>query len=85
MSLITQSVTIGATPTRIVHAAGGPINLIIHSDSNTDVYLGGSDVTLTTGYHMRKDDTLQFNLFPGNTLYGIASTSAPIILMEQQL
>lgn len=85
MSLTTQLVTIGTAVTRICHATGGPLQLMIHSDSNTDVYLGGSDVTTSTGFHMRKEETLQFNLMPGNTLYGISTAPSPIILMEQQL
>jgi hypothetical protein len=85
MALVTQLVTIGTAVTRICHATSGPLHLMIHSDSNTEVWLGGVDVTTSTGFHTRKEDTLQFNLMPGNTLYGIAATPAPIILMEQQL
>lgn len=83
--LTSSSKVVGVTATRIAGAGGSPLHLNIHSDSNTEVYIGGSDVTITTGYHLRKEDTLKIDLFPSDVLYAVAAIPTTIIVMEQQL
>ena len=83
--LRSASYTVGITATHIITAGSSPLLLNIHSDSNTDVFLGGEDVTLTTGYHMRKEDTLSMTLHSGGILYAISSVPTTLIVMSQQL
>lgn len=83
--LRSNSFTVGITPTLIITAESSPVLLNIHSDSNIDVFLGGSDVTLTTGYHMRKEDVLNMSLHSGGSLYAISAVPTSIIVMSQQL
>jgi len=83
--LTSSSKPVGVTATRIAGAAGSPLHLNLHSDSNTEVYIGGSDVTVTSGYHLRKEDTLQVDLYPGEVLYAVSSAPTTLIVMEQQL
>lgn len=83
--LFSNHVSVGTAATLIAEATSGVLDLQIHSDSNSDIYLGGSAVSTTNGFHMRKEETLQMMLYPTNKLYAICSVESQIIVMGQQL
>jgi hypothetical protein len=62
------------------HYAGNPYRLIIHNNDNTDaVYIGGSDVTTTTGLMMDKGEMLQLTVTPTDLLYAVSSKAGHVM------
>jgi len=66
--------TVGtATPVQIDGNSVHSMYLTIHNNDNTKaLYLGGSDVTVANGLRLLKEQTLQFTLFPGESLWAIS-------------
>lgn len=53
---------------------------IVHSISNTTVYLGASDVTSSTGFIFEKDDgALSLTIPAGEKLYAIVGTGTEVV------
>ena len=67
-------VTVNATATLVVPADIETRTVYLHNASGGSIYLGGSDVTAATGYHLQNNAYASF-VVPGNeTIYGIVST-----------
>lgn len=67
-------VTVNTTATLVVPADIETRDVYLHNASGGSIYLGGSDVTTATGYHLQNNAYGEFRI-PGNeTLYGIVST-----------
>lgn len=59
--------------------------LTVHNNDNTKVmYLGGSAVTTTTGLQLLKEETIQVDLAPGESLYAISSAGDHVISWLRQ-
>lgn len=53
---------------------------VVHSISNTTVYLGASDVTSSTGFIFEKDDgVLSLTIPAGEKLYAIVATGTEVV------
>ncbi len=84
--LSSRAVSVGTAVVRVAEAAGSPLLINFHNESGHDIYLGGSDVTPTTGFHLDQHEHLQMSLYPGNEIYACtASNVASLICLEQQL
>lgn len=83
MPITSYSLAVGTAATRLVQAAGNPMQLSIHADANQDIWLGGSAVTSATGFPVRKNETLIFNLYASNILYAVSAAPATVTIMEQ--
>lgn len=84
--LESRSVTVGTAVTRVAEAAGGPLMMNLHNESGQAVYIGGTAVTTSTGFHLDQHEHLQITIYPGNELYACtASNTASLICLEQQL
>lgn len=59
----------------LINAAGGnPYRLHIHNiDQTTSVFLGGSDVSTTTGFQVDKGAILALTVSPADRLYAIST------------
>jgi hypothetical protein len=85
MAFISGRTTVGTAATVIDgvltgHDAGNPYRLFIHNNDNTDsVYLGGSDVTTTTGLMVDKGVMIQLTVSPTDLLYAVSSKAGHII------
>jgi len=78
-------VTIGTTPTLIDGLEVNPFRLHIHNHDNTDaVYLGASDVTITTGLKLVKEDSIELIINPLEALYAVATKTGHIISYLKQ-
>lgn len=75
MGLTSGVVSVGTAVTLIDGtASSNPIHLHIHNNDNTDaVFIGGSNVSTTTGMTLVKLDSLDLILRPGNTVYAIST------------
>ena len=62
------------------HYGGNPYRLIIHNNDNTDaVYLGGADVTPSTGLMMDKGEMIQLTVSPTDLLYAVSTKTGHVM------
>lgn len=67
-------VAVGLTPTYIDGTDIQPMTIIVHNDdSNSDIWLGGSDVAVNGGLLLNKLENIALDLRPGNYLYAVAT------------
>lgn len=84
--LTSRAVSVGTAVTRVVEAAGGPLLIELHNEGGHAVYVGGSDVTASTGFHIDQHEHLHLTIYPGNELYACtAANTSSLICLEQQL
>ena len=77
--------TIGTAATLIDGLEVNPFRLHIHNHDNTDsVYLGASDVTITTGLKLVKEDSIELIINPLEALYAVATKTGHIISYLKQ-
>lgn len=76
MPLTSGQTTVGTVAVQIDGASHNPSFLHIHNDDNTkSVYLGGSNVGTADGLNLQKLDSIEINLFPGNSIYAISTSN----------
>ena len=86
MPLTTSQVTVTTSPTLLVAGETNPVLVHLHlHDNTTNVYLGNSDVTTSTGLRLIKQDSFEINLAPGNSLYAIITTSTATVSVIKQV
>lgn len=75
MALTSGVVSVGTAATLIDGtASSNPIHLHIHNNDNSDaLFIGGPDVTTTTGMTLVKLDSIDLILRPGNTVYAVST------------
>ena len=72
--------SVTTTATLLVAASTVNRNIVIHSASTTDVYLGASTVSTSTGFLFEKDDAyLAVTVPAGETLYAIVATGTETV------
>lgn len=77
------SVGLTATPIDGVH--NQPSRITIHNNDNaTNVYLGGENVTITSGLLLLKEQSYQFVLNPLEQLYAVSDKAGHIISWMRQ-
>ena len=77
------SVGLTATPIDGVH--NQPSRITIHNNDNTtNVYLGGPNVTITSGLLLLKEQSYQFTLNPLEQLYAVSDKTGHIISWMRQ-
>jgi len=80
-------VTVGtATPVQIDGNSVQWTRLTVHNNDNTKVlYLGGSAVSTTNGLKLLKEETVQVDLAPGESLFAISASAHVISFLRQTL
>jgi len=65
----------------LLNAAGGnPYRLYIHNNDNTDaMYLGGENVTTTTGLMVDKGVMLTLTVSPADRLYAVSTKAGHVM------
>ena len=76
MAVISANYTVTTTPT-LVFMGNGATNVYLHSSSGT-CFLGGSDVTPSTGYQMDSGDKLVLSTHE-SAVYACTSTGTTIV------
>ena len=69
----TSAVTVAATATLLIDADNQNRTCYLHSGTGS-VYVGGSDVTASTGIHLPNGTTMQLTVPQGETIYGITAS-----------
>ena len=73
-------VSVGTVATAIDGVSTNPSRITISNVDNTDaVYLGGTAVTITTGFGLQKLEMIQFDLAPLEQLYAVAGKTGHTI------
>jgi hypothetical protein len=87
MSLTSGVITTNASSAVLIKKAGSnPIKLNLHNSSGGVIYLGGSNVSSSNGYHLNNTENLDLTLLSGNSLYGLSgSGSRDIAWFEQDI
>jgi len=87
MSLTSGVITTNASSAVLIKKAGSnPIKLNLHNSSGGVIYLGGSNVSSSNGYHISNAENLDLTLLSGNSLYGLSgSGSRDIAWFEQDI
>jgi hypothetical protein len=85
MAFYSGHTPIGTAPTVIDgvlldHYGGNPYRLIIHNNDNHDaMYIGGSNVTVSTGLMMDKGEMLQLTVSPTDLLYAVSTKTGHVM------
>ena len=87
MSLTSGVITTNASSAVLIKKAGSnPIKLNLHNSSGGVIYVGGSNVSSSNGYHLSNNEGLDLTLLSGNSLYGLSgSGSRDIAWFEQDI
>ena len=79
MAVKASRVNVGATATALSATddsrAGEAV--VVRNRGSAAVYLGGSDVTSSTGFQLDAGDTLAVDVTYGETLYAVAADAGP--------
>jgi len=69
-------VAVGTAATEIPETCVMPFSIQLHNDDSTDeVFIGGPDVTTTTGMQLNKLENLRLDLNPLDRVYAVSSKS----------
>jgi len=75
-------ITIATTPTLIIEKDDLNRTIYIHNAGGAKIYVGGSDVTTSNGFHIGNGESQEFFLREKERLYGcVASGTNEIILL----
>ena len=77
--MIASTITVTTNPTLLVAATANATRTIYIEPVGTDIHVGGSAVTTTTGLVTKKNEISTYLLPPKNALYGITSTGTVTI------
>ncbi len=81
--MIASIVTVTTSPTLLVAETANATRIIYLEPVGTDIHIGGSAVTTTTGLVTKKDVISTISLPPQNVLYGITSSGTVNIRVMQ--
>ena len=73
------AVTVATTATVVVSADNKNRDVYIHNSGGSKIYLGGSDVTTTNGYHLANTESAAFFLPLGETIYGVVAAGTNVV------
>ncbi len=86
MAISTGAISVGTTATIIDGTYNSNFQLIVHNNDNTDaVYLGGADVTISTGLKLDKGQFLQLNMNPLDSVYAVSGKTGHTISFMKQV
>lgn len=78
--------TVGITPTLIDGTFNSNFRLVIHNTDNTSkLYIGDSNVTISTGFELDAHGMIQFEMNPSEELYAVSEKEGHIITWLKQV
>lgn len=72
------AVTVTTSPTLLIAADNQNRVCVLHSGTGS-IYIGGADVTSSTGIHLSNGTTIEITMPINQTLYGITNSSTHTI------
>lgn len=86
MTISTGQTVIGLTPTIIDGTSNSDFRLTIHNaDSTQKIFIGGPNVTITTGLGIEKLETRQFDLYASERIYAVSGKEGHTIHWLKQV
>jgi hypothetical protein len=86
MAVSSGRITVGTVASIIDGTFNSNFRLIIHNNDNTDaVYIGGPDVTTTNGLVLQKEETLQLEMNPLESVYAVSAKAGHSISYLKQV
>lgn len=73
------AVTVGTTATLIVAADDKNRHVYVHNGGGSKIYIGGSDVTTTNGYHIANNESADLFVPTNETLYAVVASGTNAI------
>ena len=59
--------------------------IIVHNNNANKMYLGGSDVSSTNGFHLKSDENIKIRVQQDNELYAISDTTTGDVVVLQNI
>ena len=63
-----------STPVKVIDSVNFEQEVYLHNEHGSAVYLGGSNVTISTGYELANNENVTMKIPQDNELYGITSS-----------
>jgi hypothetical protein len=80
MAITTGQLTVGTTAVAVDSSSADRFTIHLHNGSATNnIFLGGSDVTASTGMELHSHETKILEMMPGDTLYAISSSGSHLM------
>jgi hypothetical protein len=76
MAFTTEAFALNSTPTLIAHATFNPMRVLVHNHehaNNRDIYIGGSAVSESNGFHVLETQTVEIYLAAGDLLWAVGT------------
>jgi hypothetical protein len=74
--MISEEFTIAQTAVKIISSQNFEQIVYIHNDHGNKVYIGGSDVSSTNGFHLANDTNINVRVPQDNELYAISASGS---------
>lgn len=85
MPITSGQTTVGTVSTQIDGSDDNPSFLRIHNNDNTKtLYVGGSDVTISNGLAVLKQEAFDIILHPGATIYAVTDSGTHVVSWLRQ-
>ena len=86
MAITSGVITVGTVPSIIDGTYNSNFRLIVHNNDNTDaIFLGGPDVTIATGLRVLKEESIQLEMNPLESVYAISDKAGHSISYLKQV
>ena len=85
MPLTSGQTTVGTVAVQIDGADENPSFIHLHNNDNTKtLYVGGSDVTISNGLAVLKQESFDIILHPGSTIYAVTDSGTHVVSWLRQ-
>jgi len=86
MAISSGRMTVGTVATIIDGTSNSNFRLIVHNNDNTDaVFIGGPDVTTDTGFVVKKEESIQLEMNPLDSVYAVSGKAGHTISYLKQV
>jgi hypothetical protein len=86
MPITTGRMTVGTVATIIDGTFNSNFRLMIHNNDNTDaVFIGGPDVTTANGFVVNKEESIQLEMNPLDSLFAVSAKAGHTISYLKQV
>ncbi len=86
MAISSGRMTVGTVATIIDGTSNSNFRLIVHNNDNTDaVFIGGPDVTTATGFVVKKEESIQLEMNPLDSVYAVSGKAGHTISYLKQV
>jgi hypothetical protein len=86
MAITSGAMTVGTVATIIDGTSVSNFRLIVHNNDNTDaVFIGGPDVTTANGLRVLKEESIQLEMNPLDSIYAVSGKAGHTISYLKQV